>query len=77
MTAAGEHTESELFEGRSHILALTDTADAESTGAGAARHSAALQAFAGRQAGSVVAGNGAALQVIEAHHREQREDCKN
>lgn len=70
-------TEGELFEGRARtFLALTDTADAEAAGARAARHSAALEALAGRQASSVVAGNGAALQVIEAHHREEREDCE-
>jgi hypothetical protein len=72
------HTQGELFEGRARtFLALTHAADAEAAGARAARHPAALQALAGRQAGSVVAGNGAALQVVEPHHREQRQDCEN
>ena len=54
----------------------TEAADAESVGAVAAGAAAAGAALFGQVAGAVLHRLRQALLVLEAHHREQIEDCK-
>jgi len=73
---AGEEEDAELWAEGCKILALTDAADAEAASARAARHPSSFQALAGGETGAVVAGHGAALEVLEPHHGEQRQDWR-